>query len=477
MLPANPRRWPLAVQVPLLVAILMVAVGTLASSFVLARLGEIQENHLRQLAAAYLEGLATTLSPAVERRDVWETFDALDRMEHRYGELEFGVTFVALPDGVVLAASDPSRLPTFSAVPAAWPARLGGGQELVLDTGEGKAWAQRVVGSGSGPAGRIFAEIEIGDLLRERRRILLVLIGSNAALTLGVASLGYAAVRRMLRPLGRLAAQVETLRLGGTDALALDPPRQREFRALFERFAAMTAAVREREVLASRLAEEEKLARLGRLASGMAHEVNNPLAGMLTVVDTLKRGGGDPEVRGAALELLERGLAGIRDVVRAALVAYKESDDAGPLTPAAFDDLRWLVQHEVGRRRLTLAWANELPSEVAVDGGAVRQAVLNVLLNACRASPVGGRVAVAAAVEAGGLTVRVDDQGPGMPPEIRWVLERAEPDPPPGGRGLGGWAAARLAARLGGKFTVDLPPAGGTRLSLRVPLTSPAAAR
>ena len=91
-------------------------------------------------------------------------------------------------------------------LPAAWPARLGGGQELVLDTGEGKAWAQRVVGSGSGPAGRIFAEIEIGDLLRERRRILLVLIGSNAALTLGVPALVKAAVELAVQALGTAAA-------------------------------------------------------------------------------------------------------------------------------------------------------------------------------------------------------------------------------------------------------------------------------
>src|SRR5918995_2933546 len=100
-----------------------------------------------------------------------------------------------------------------------------------------------------------------------------------------------------------------------------------EFRPLFGAFNGMVEAVREREGLARQLADEERLASLGRLASGMAHEINNPLGGILNAVDTLKQHGGRPEVRSRTLDLIERGLKGIRDVVRSTLVTYRADHD------------------------------------------------------------------------------------------------------------------------------------------------------
>ena len=70
----------------------------------------------------------------------------------------------------------------------------------------------------------------------------------------------------------------------------------------------MARALNEHEELASRLANQEKYAVLGKLASGMAHEVNNPLGGLFNALDTLRRHGDDAKVREATLNLLERGL-------------------------------------------------------------------------------------------------------------------------------------------------------------------------
>ncbi len=64
----------------------------------------------------------------------------------------------------------------------------------------------------------------------------------------------------------------------------------------------------EREVLAASLAQRERESILGRLAATVAHEVRNPLGGMSTALDTARKLGDDPAVRGRALGLIERGL-------------------------------------------------------------------------------------------------------------------------------------------------------------------------
>ena len=108
----SPRAWPLLIKVPLLVAGLMVLVGLIASELVLGRLERTQQAHLRALTAAYLDGTAAAVTPHVLRRDVWETFDVLDRSRTLYTGLHILDTVVVLPDGLVLAATDPDRFST-----------------------------------------------------------------------------------------------------------------------------------------------------------------------------------------------------------------------------------------------------------------------------------------------------------------------------------------------------------------------------
>lgn len=477
-----PRRgsWPLAVRVPLLVAALMVGVAVVLSQSVLGRLSRDQERHLAELSAAYLDGLATALQPAAVRRDVWEAFDALDRTRGRYAALHPDHAVFVLPDGSILAASDPRRFPVGAALPEAL-ARRGGEAAAqgrpAIDEGSARATLGRDLAEGGIGLGRIVAEVDIAPLLAERAAVRRTLLLANGALTLTLAALGFGLVRRLLRPLevlrARVAAGGETGRMQPLPDEVVARARP-EFAALFSAWNRTVAAVREREAMAARLAEEERYAQLGKLASGMAHEVNNPLGGLLTAVDTLATHGADAAVREASVAFLRRGLDDIRNVVRASLVTYKGRPGDGPLRREDLDDLRVLVRHELDRRGLRLAWENALPDQAGADRTLTRQIVLNLLLNACAASPAGATVAVAARVEASGaLLVDVGDAGPGLPPAGVALLADPDASPPEGG-GLGLWIAARLAQRLGGVIRA-LPSSAGTRLRLEVP-TAPLAA-
>jgi len=466
--------WPLVIKVPVLVAGLMVTVAVTTSQVVLWRFAQDQKSNLELLTDAYLDGLSAAVLPALVRRDVRAVFDVLDRAQsNRYAGIEPRFAILELPNGTILASSDPRRFPVQSAVPDELRERFAGGNGLAIDSGTGRAWLARTLLTEGLPAGRLFTEVNIADSLRVRREILLTLVLVNACLTLAFALGGYFVLKRMLQPLSVLARYVEQIREGRVEPIPAGY-RSRvasEFTQLFDRFNAMARAVSERQSLAVHLAEQEKCAMLGRLASGMAHEVNNPLAGMLNAIDTIQAYGHEPAVLQTSLDFLKRGLAGIRNVVRATLVTYKDRSETAVLAAIDLDDLRFLVQHETGVRHLHLEWDNRIAEPLSIDGPAVRQITLNLLLNACAASPDGGLVAVTVSHCDGKLRIAVADRGAGLPEDMAALLHQDAPAPAlsPESKGLGLWTTGDLVRRLGGRVDVEYPGVG-TRLVVNLPV-------
>jgi len=451
---AHIANWPLAWKIPLLAAGLLLGVAFVISQFVLNRLESDQESNLRLLTSAYLDGLSAAVLPSAIHADVWEAFDALDRARARYAGLKVRFAIVVLPNGKVLAASDPLRFPVQSAVPPDVDLRFPTEDGLIIDNASGRAWLARSLREGGFSVGRIVAEIDISELLRVREKVLLTLVAVNASLALGFAAIGSFALRRMLKPLSVLSGYVERVRAGRADPIpeAKCQRISREFDLLFDRFNAMARALNEREELASRLANQEKYAVLGKLASGMAHEVNNPLGGLFNAVDTLRRHGDDRHVREATLNLLERGLTHIRNVVRSTLVTYRREITENTLRPVDIDDLRLLIEPEASRKRLQIDWVNDLHGAVPVDVESVRQVILNLLINACAATPADGMVHLDARATEGALTIEVGDQGQGLPDDLAKYLVGRSDGATWVGSGLGLWIVRRLVADQGGEI-------------------------
>lgn len=462
-----PGRWlrqvPLSVKVPLLVAALMVGIAGVVSKLVLLRLEAAQAQHFKDLTEAYLDGLSTALMPATIRRDPWEAFDALDRSRSRYAAVSALRVLVVLPDGRVLAASDPLRDPIGATAPAeAQPAPV-----TVL--AGATAWVHRPLTEGGVAVGRIAAEVDLTALLTERREAVLALLGVNAALTALFAGLGWLLVQRMLRPFFRLSSRLARATDGRLEPIPegeLPPGNTAEGRA-FRHYNAAALAVAEREALLARLAAQERRALVGRYASAMAHEVNNPLGGLFNAVRMIQRHGDDPVRRHRAADLLERGLTGIHNIVRASLMLWRGEADVRPLTVHDVEDLRLLIESEAGRRELRLDWHVALEGASSPPAQAFRQIALNLLLNACAASPPGGLLRVRTASEGDALLLSVSDEGPGLPSEAAATLLGRHGDALPAAGGLGIWTIARLSRELGARVEIQGPP--GTTISIRIP--------
>jgi signal transduction histidine kinase len=216
------------------------------------------------------------------------------------------------------------------------------------------------------------------------------------------------------------------------------------------------------------MVHSERLAAVGRFAAGIAHEMNNPIGGMLNAIGTHKRHRDDPVVTQKTLDLLERGLLQVRRTLQALLVEARPRDE--PLTPQDLDDVRALVLGEAGRKGLDLDWACEVPDRLPLPASQVRQVLLNVVLNALQASPAGGALQVICRAKTDALAMSVRDQGPGIPPSQRARL--FEPFSSGGqGSGLGLWVSYQVVRQLGGRIELsDADP--GTRVDITLPVLS-----
>jgi signal transduction histidine kinase len=285
---------------------------------------------------------------------------------------------------------------------------------------------------------------------------------------------GFALVKRMIGPMRVLEDHMGAAAKGAAEPISISdiPSADPEVANLFRRYNALVLAERERASFAMQLAEEEKLASLGRLASGMAHEINNPLGGLFNALDTLKKHGETPGVRETSISLIERGLAGIRDVVQAALSTYRPTATNHPLSLRDFEDVNLLLKPELTRRRQKLRWHVSLGgAALPVRGGPVRQAVLNLLLNASAVTPERGTVTLSARTNGHSLQVEIGDEGTGMPREIAGILTDADPTPAVrAGRGLGLWMVRRVIDELHGSASIVAKEDEGTAITLTIPL-------
>jgi PAS domain S-box-containing protein len=225
------------------------------------------------------------------------------------------------------------------------------------------------------------------------------------------------------------------------------------------------------------LREMDTLSTMGRLAARVAHEINNPLAGVQNSFLLIKDAIPPTHPYFAYVGAIEREIARMASITRQLYETYRpESDgvaDASVHTVVA-DAVAMLQQVNRHLKATVEVDTSGAPGVVHVPAGLLRQAVYNLVQNAIEASPPGGIVQVKAWREDGCFSLAVTDQGPGVPPESRARIF----DPffstknrlSTGGMGLGLALVHRSVTGMGGTVHVEDGPTGGARFVVRLPV-------
>jgi signal transduction histidine kinase len=237
----------------------------------------------------------------------------------------------------------------------------------------------------------------------------------------------------------------------------------------------LVADVTEEERLRVRLSEAERLATAGELATGMAHEIRNPLAAILNATKLLER----QEIltadeRTSILGALKTEAGRLNTTLSDFLLF------ARPRAPKrVLGDVRAVVAHVATLVREECAHAGGVQIEVrqdpavplfAFDADQLTQVLWNIMLNGVEAMGGQGRLTLEIQGQPGEVRIAVSDTGPGIPPEEQWRIFQPFFSKRQGGTGLGLAIAQRIASAHGGRIEVESVCGQGSRFIVCLPV-------
>jgi signal transduction histidine kinase len=277
--------------------------------------------------------------------------------------------------------------------------------------------------------------------------------------------------RQVTKPLHRLMGTMQRARRG-IGMVPADEGRADELGEVARSFDATFGALRraQREVehfYRERSLQVDRFAAVGELATGLAHEIKNPLAGLSGALELLAedlKGEFQTEIVGEMriqLERLTQTMNGMLNFARPPKVHLRPTDLRDCVSNVVFL-LRQHVRKQAGKITLTFDIHEDVPLAQA-DPTQLEQALLNISLNAVQAMREGGgELAIRAFCEEELITIEIADTGPGIPEDVRERIFEPYFTTKGGGTGLGLALSARIISDHSGSIEYDCPPEGGT---------------
>ncbi|OGS90363.1 MAG: hypothetical protein A2Z95_03125 [Gallionellales bacterium GWA2_60_18] len=470
-------------KIPLRVAVLAIGTAVVLTSTLVYRGIEDLRANLIDNADRMGRVIANTLTEPMLHDDVWRSFEIINTPfrspETGKTGQEAGHILILNVSNTIYASTQPERFPILKD-PASIDPRY---DELLKALPDFQSSGTAVVEPRKSDDLFLLIPIQsdglrIGTLVMSYPKSPFIersygLIRDAALITLLVLAvllpLGVYWGHRMAEPLLHLSGAMRNMapQLPDLDNLRIEESSD-EIGQLGKAFKRMLAELREKEQLQQQVIASDRLAAIGRLAAGIAHEINNPLGGMLNAISTFKRHGAQDAFTLKTMSILERGLIQIKETVAALLVEAKAR--SRPFDRDDIEDIRTLIQADVQSKRVNFSCECDIGDAQPVPSTLARQVIINLLLNALHATQPHGHVHLRIHREDGNLVIEVSNDGSYIPPEkVAFLFEPFTSLKETGsGTGLGLWVIYQIVQQLGGliavqsdehetRFTVQLP--------------------
>ena len=335
---------------------------------------------------------------------------------------------------------------------------------------------------------QLFSKLSDGLLLFERQdRLVLAtpaaarLLGCRAEAILHRQALEVFSADNPLHDLLREAFAARQSTLWRTLDLGGEPPAHLAVNVQFirEQGEAMGCLVTLRDASTRAQIEDQidvttKLAALGRLTSGVAHEVKNPLNAMVLQLEILKSKLTDQGERvGPHLEILSKEIHRLDRVVKTFLDFTRPVEIHPVPTPVEglVREVFLLAEPQALKNNVQLVFEHQgaLPT-INVDRDLMKQVLLNLVLNGCQAMPSGGQLKVKPQADGHNVNLEVSDQGVGIPPEARQKIFSLFYTTKPGGSGIGLAMAFRVLQLHNGFIDFSSEAHQGTTFRVSIPV-------